>query len=375
VIAAKSPASPAVRPYDSSDQGGLDRLYGLAFGRDSAKHFFRRRHWEFERAPAITRFPSLVATRGRDVVAHLGLLPTRVAIGDEVVPAAFLTDFVADQARSGIVALQLVTKTLSELPLVLHFGGEPVAKQIFERLGMRPVPIAPMLLRVERPGGALAAGTHRYLRRRSSPLASWIRRWMFALPGALLMPFCARRYRWAAKLESREYTISQVGGFDARFDELGLAMRRQFPASCVRDRAFLDWRYRLAPSGTYTILVAIDAEGRLAAASVLAQLRMGPATYGKLMECLHRDEDALAAIINGSLAAFRRRGVDFVVSIGLSSKARELLREIGFRHDRDRPFRLKGNLSPELERILMDPAHWYISPGDGDEDFDEDTSV
>jgi hypothetical protein len=365
-----------VRAYDPADADGLDRLYGRVFGEKSAKRFFRRREWEFEAAPAITRFDNLVGTRDGEVVAHLGLLPTRVAVAGEVVPAAFLTDFVADDKRGGILALRLVTKSLSDVPVVLHFGGEPVTKQIFERLGMRPVPVAAMLLRVERPGGTLGAMAHRFLRRRGSPLAVHIGRWMFALPGALLVPFCAARYRWGRTLESGTYAIDEVDTFDARFDELGLEMRRQFPASCVRDRAFLEWRYRRAPTGKYTILTATDADGQLVAASVVARLQAGPGIYGKLMECLHRDEDALAAIINASIGALDRMGIDFIISIGLSRKARELLREVGFRTaGRDRPFRIKGNLAPEFERVLLDPALWYISPGDGDEDFDEDTNA
>ena len=85
------------------------------------------------------------------------------------------------------------------------------------------------------------------------------------------------------------------------------------------------------------------------------------------MECLYRDEEGLRAIVDGAMTYFRGIGVDVIFAIGLSRRARELLEEIGFRPaGPERPFRFKGRLSPELERVLEDPDGWYISPGDGD---------
>jgi hypothetical protein len=195
---------------------------------------------------------------------------------------------------------------------------------------------------------------------------------MFAVPGALLAPLYAARYRWWSGLKAGPYTLEQLDEFDSRFDELCAAMRRQFSASCLRDRAFLDWRYRQAPAGRYLILAASDGNGALAAAAVLSRVIVGPGSYGKFMECLYRDEDSLRAIISGSMTAFRRMGVDTILSVGLSRRARELLGDIGFRSaGPDRPFRFKGHVSPELERVLEDPNQWYISPGDGDEDLEE----
>ena len=89
------------------------------------------------------------------------------------------------------------------------------------------------------------------------------------------------------------------------------------------------------------------------------------------MECLYRDDDALAALINASLAAFRSMQVDMIVSVGLSRRVRELLRAIGFRHYRERSFMLKSNLGQTVDALLSDARGWYVSPGDGDEDFSE----
>jgi hypothetical protein len=90
------------------------------------------------------------------------------------------------------------------------------------------------------------------------------------------------------------------------------------------------------------------------------------------MECLYRDDESLRAIIQRSVDAFRSMRVDLIISVGLSRRARDLLGEIGFRQrDEPRPFRFKGELPPEIESVLRDPESWYISPGDGDEDFEE----
>ena len=364
--------STEIRAYDASDAPELHRLYGDAFGDAPRERFFERWDWEFGRSPAIERFANSVATRDGRVVAHLGLLPTRFAVRDQILPAAFLTDLLADADRGGVLALRLVIKSLGELPLVLHFGGAPVTKQIYERLGMRSVAIGESLVRVERPDGVLAAAAYRFLARRRPRLRALARRWLFRVPGALLLPVFAARHRWWRRLRSGAYAITRVDEFDERFDTLYAAMRRRLSASCVRDRAFLEWRYRHAPAGRYTALAAVGSDGQLAAASVLSRVALGPGSYGKLMECLYRDDDALAAIINASVAEFRRMRVDLIVTVGLSLRARELLREIGFRSaGSERPFRFKGKLSPEIEATLLDPGQWYISPGDGDEDFED----
>ncbi|HEV8534275.1 MAG TPA: GNAT family N-acetyltransferase [Candidatus Limnocylindria bacterium] len=365
--------STAIREYEPTDEDQLFELYSKAFSAETSELFRQRWQWEFEGPPALRRFANLVAERDHRLVAHVGRLSVRLAVGDTLVPAVFLSDVMADQGRAGLSILQLVKKSLDEVPVVLHFGGQPGAgKQIYERLGMRTVAIGEILLRVERPAGALAALAHRRLGPRGR---RFVPRWLFAAPGALLAPACAVRYRWGARLPAGEYAVTPVSDFDDRFDDLWTAMRATCPVMCARDRAFLHWRYREAPAGTYRVLALTRADGSLAAASVLTEAAEGPARLGKLMECLYADEDALAATINASIAAFRAMGVDMIMSAGLSPRARELLRAVGFRPYRQRSFMLKSSLGAAPEALLHDPSCWYISSGDGDEDFERNVDA
>lgn len=363
-----------VREYAPTDEAELCELYASAFGAAASEPFRQRWSWEFERPPVLRRFANLIAERDQRIVAHLGRLNVRLAVGDSLVPAVFLNDLMAQPGGAGLLVLQLVSRSLSEVPAVLHFGGTPAVRQMFGRLGMRQLPLGEILLRVERPSGALAALAHRRLATRTH-LRQFAPGWLFALLGALIAPVCAVRYRWGKRLSAGRYAVTEVSEFDERFDELWRAMRVQCPVMCVRDRAFLHWRYREAPAGSYLVLAVTDAGGALAGASVLTQLAVGPARYGKLMECLHRDDDALAAVINASMAAFRSMGVDMIVTVGLSGRARDLLRAVGFRHYRERSFMLKSNLGPSSEALLTDPSRWYVSPGDGDEDFGENLNA
>ena len=363
-------AASRTREYVETDGLQLWELYAKAFGPSASAAFRSRWDWEFERSPALQRFANLLAEQDRRLVAHLGRLSVRLALQDSLVPAVFLTDLMADPGGAGVLVLELVGRSLKEAPVVLHFGGTLATRRILKRLGMRPLPLGEILLRVERPGGALAALAHRRL-------ATWPRlrklapRWLFAPPGALIAPFCAGLYRWGKRLPTGSYAIAEVPDFDDRFDDLWRAMRIQCPVMCARDRAFLEWRYGDAPSGKHRVLAATRADGTLAAASVLTQVAVGPARYGKFMECLYGDDDALAAVINASLAAFRSMSVDMIVSVGLSRRARELLLAVGFRHYRERSFMVKSNLGPSNEALLSDPSGWYVSSGDGDEDFGE----
>ena len=363
-----------IREYAATDAEALDALYARAFSPATSELFRQRWRWEFEGPPAIERFANLVAERDHRVVAHLGRLSVRLAVSSALVPAVFLSDLMADPDRAGLSVLQLVKRCLDEVPVVLHFGGEPETAKIYERLGMRVVALGEILLRVERPAGVLAALAHRRLAKRPR-LRRFVPGPLFAVPGALLAPACAVRYRWGAKLAAGEYAVELLSDFDERFDDLWNAMRRQCPVMCARDRAFLHWRYREAPAGRYVILALTRTDGSLAAASVLTQVSAGPARAGKLMECLYSDDDALAAMVNASIKAFRAMRVDMIVSVGLSLRARELLRAVGFQPYRQRPFMLKSSLGPASETLLADPSRWYISSGDGDEDFERNVDA
>lgn len=363
-----------IREYAATDEVELDALYARAFSPATSELFRQRWRWEFERLPASERFANLVAERDHRVVAHLGRLSVRLAVGDALVPAVFLSDLMADPDRAGLSVLQLVKRCLDEVPVVLHFGGQPETGQIYERLGMRAVALGDIVLRVERPAGVLAALAHRGL----ATHPGWLRffpRWLFAVPGVLLAPACAVYYRWGARLAAGNYAVVPVSDFDERFDDLWRAMRRQCPVMCARDRAFLHWRYREAPAGSYVILALTRSDGSLAAASVLTQVSAGPARCGKLMECLYSDDDALAAMINASISAFRAMRVDMIMSVGLSRRARELLSAVGFRPYRERSFMLKSSLGPASEDLLGDPSRWYLSSGDGDEDFERNVDA
>ncbi len=363
-----------IREYAPTDEEQLCELYARAFSPATSELFRRRWQWEFAEGPALQRYANLVAERDRRLVAHLGRLSVRLGVGGALVPAVFLSDVMADQGRAGLSVLQLVKRCLDEVPVVLHFGGQSgPGQKMYERLGMRSVPIGQILLRVERPAGALAAFVHRKL----ADHPRWqrfLRRWLFA-PAAVLAPACAVHYRWGAKLESGSYAVSHVSDFDERFDDLWNTMRQHSPVMCARDRAFLQWRYRQAPAGTYVVLALTRSDGSLAAASVLSQVPEGPARCGKLMECLYRDDDALAAMINASIAAFRAMRVDMIISVGLSLRARELLRAVGFQPYRERSFMLKSSLDPQSQSLLSDPSCWYISSGDGDEDFERNVDA
>lgn len=359
----------AIREYVASDAEQLHALYTTAFSAATSDLFRRRWQWEFEGPPAIQRFANLVVERDKRLVAHLGRLSVRLAVGDALVPAVYMSDLMADPTGAGLSVLQLVKHCLKEVPVVLQFGGQPAAIQIYERLGMRHLPLGETLLRVERPSTALRTIAERRLAERPGLLRR-LPRWLFGAVGSALTPACAIFYRWRARLPARTYGIATISDFDDRFDDLWAAMRRHCPVMCARDRAFLDWRYRQAPTGKYVVLALTGDDGSLAAASVLTQTKIGPAVCGRIMECLYRDEDALAALINASIATLRSRGVDLITSVGLSLRARQLLRRVGFRPFRDRPYMLRSNLGPENEDLLGDPARWYVSSGDGDEDFD-----
>ena len=363
---------PIVRLYREADRTAVDELYARVFGPSLAAHFRRRWQWEFDGVPGTRAAGNLVAERDGRIIAHLGRLPARVSIAGHVVQGAFLTDLMADPTGSGLASLRLIDEALKDLPVAMLLGGKPNTQQLYARVGMRPLPIGQMLVRIERPAGAMAAAAHRIARRRLPGRERYVGRWLFALPGVAARPFLAVLQRRSAARPRAAFRIERLLAFDARFDLLWQGMHERCPVACVHDRAFLQWRYGDALTGDYVTLGAFDERGHLAAAAVLAEVTTGPSSYGKFMECLYSSTAALDALLDASLEHLRRSGVDLTVAAGLSVEARAALRERGFRPTgRSRGFALTANVSAEHEELLRRPENWYVSPGDGDEDFAE----
>lgn len=362
--------------YRDADRAELLSLYARIYGPEYARNFERRWAWEFADAPAHQRFPNLVARREGAIVAHLGRFSTRLHVAGEPVESAFLTDLMADRARGGLASLQLIARATAEIPVCLVFGGKPTTVALYVRLGFTPVAAGAMLARIEQPAGAFALAASRWLRRRHPAVARFASRGVFALPGLAAAPFIAAQQRSRRVSPKNRYEVSEGAGFDARFDTLADAMQARFAVMVRRDARSLAWRYGRSPTGTYRLITAVDEAGLLAGAAVVSRIEVGSGSYGKIMECLYRDEDALGAVLDATMSTLRKLRVDAIVSIGLGMHAQAALRVRGFRaQPRARSLLVKTSVRDGRERVLLDPAGWYVSAGDGDEDFEETVSA
>ncbi len=284
-----------------------------------------------------------------EVAGYLGSIPVALEIQGRPLRAGWTVDLVVlPEYRARGVAPFLYRAWLETVDAGLALGTTPGSLALLKGLGWREVGFLSCYRRV------LRTGT--YLRERGAgPLAG-----VLAAPlDALLAP------RRPAKGTLERGPLPE-GELDALWDRtagrLGIAARR--------DRAYVDWRFRRRPGGSYE-LIAMRKEGRLDAVAVLSERRQRGRRIGLVVD-LWGDPDALPALLQHAVLEFRERGADVVHAYALHEALGAALASAGFR---PRPSTIRllyrpgdGAGDPLRDAGADDPGRWWVTLGDSDQD-------
>jgi len=232
----------AVRRFRPADQPALIALLGDVWGEDFARLMERIWSWKYDRNPHNPPggHNSMVLTWAEEPVGFLGMMSANLKVADQVVPLAWGSELAVHPRHRGegyrvivnigtdaekLIAGTARTRDLAGLPL--GFGAFDITRMISHKLILRP-----RRFLAAKAGGGWAAAL-------GAPLVGWA--------VALAQKLGPGRRTPAVELE-------EVEDFGPEFDILWENVAPGYPLIPVRDRAFLQWRFRECPIRDHTVL-------------------------------------------------------------------------------------------------------------------------
>ena len=340
-----------LRTFTPGDEDLLNRLKRLSFptGFERMRPDFWR--WQYVGTPHASG-GGVVAERDGAIVGFIGYVRRRIRLGRRDHPAGLLVDLMVDPSLRGQRIGTIVSRRVHEdlatqagaaaslglanpnsFPLLTSPGvgmRHVMTPSLFLRplRGVAPPPdivrSAPVRLGV----GALMQTAHR----------------VTALLGEPRIP------------ESVE--ISELRDADERVDRLWGAVRDRVAVICVRDAAYVEWRYLRHPVYSYRVLL-LCCDDLPVAYVVLAERTMNGMRLGQIVDYLvdPRMPTAATWLVAAALRWGRETGVDALILAGVPGMPGLSV------------FRRWGWL-PLPGRVMPRPVRWIVRPLAGDIDLD-----
>lgn len=349
-----------VREYREGDEAEINRSFNESFGTSRSPDEWR---WKFRDGPANATVIAVAESGGRIV----GQYPNMTALFqylDRVVPVTLPVDTMVDRRFRGgmngvLKALYAFQRQLWSRPMTCGFptrahfiAGKRILK--YRDLGMMPV----LAMRL----------SFRLAVRNRMP---WIPpRLLAAIRWAsnfgLRLSIAVRNCRATSAIRTR-----LVDSFDARIDALWERARTQHGILCVRDRRYLDWRYK-KPGASYRIVIA-EKGADLVGYAVTGAIDESGATVGHIVDLFAEESpEVLAALVKRSVLDLLSRKVDYALCWMLPDKgAFRALRDIGFAPNEAAfpPVHIAFDIyDPQSvdPQVAGDARNWFLTMGDSD---------
>jgi hypothetical protein len=347
-----------IREYRDGDEGEINRLFNEIFGASRSLDEWR---WKFSENPTNTVSIALAESGGRIVGQYADVTAFFQYLNKVLLFFIPGDNFVAPRFRGGMKGVQ---KALVEFrnrwirTVSLGFPNETayvVGKRLlkYKDLGKMPVLfmrlnfrltvrnrmpwVPPCLLSVVRTASNFGFRT-------------WIG---------------ARHFRTASAVRTR---IAK--SFDARIDALWERLRRKHKIVCVRDRRYLDWRYR-KPGANYRFVIAEKGDELVGYAVTGVKCDSG-ATVGHIVDLFGDDSpEVLAALVKRSVVDLLSRKADYALCWMLPDKAEfRTLCQLGFAQNEaafPSPPIVWQIWDPQFdEKVVGDYRNWFLTMGDSD---------
>jgi GNAT superfamily N-acetyltransferase len=358
-----STATPSRITYRYAEERELPHLAALktrVYGGAEMDTWMRRWAWEFVQHPgkepgAPASF--VVAELDGKVVGGIGWIPTTLAYGGQVHPAAFGCDlFIDPDAQGHGLGKSLIDQVWPRFPISFWMNFDIHGARSYGKRGFASVEPLGYTVMLADPGS--------YLRTRGRAALGSALGWT-RWPVGLFSRLRAARFRLP-----RGITLQEVTAFDAGFDRFHAERLDPGEARPRRDAAYLAWRYLDCPFGPYRIRAA--RRGETLVGYVIYRPR--PRRTGRIGAVTELEADprvpglaeALLALAVKDLLGER---VDFIRAFPTDPEARRVFSRLGFIDARRTPYCYVSPGSLEKLGIPQDGRRWRMSLGDCDLDY------
>lgn len=359
--------APIVRQYRAGDREQLFQFIREVFSPDDSARLLAQWAWRCDESPFTAPLgPAVYLMWLGDELVGLGAgFRVKMWMGGTVCDGEGLGNWAVhprmrgrklwQRAQVGGAAMRAVVSPLM-------FGWTRLPPHIGRRVGIPDEPLKP-LIRVLDAGPLLAHLAHS--------------RALGRLPGQLLgmigagATAAARMVSYPLRRRSHgNGRVVRLDAFDDRVDALWERARRPTKAMVIRDRRYLNWRYRDRPDATY-LLYGFERGAELEGFLVARRTTYKGMPWGYLVDFLtpENSRDAVSSLIDAAVDELRRLGAAAVVCYVTDDDARATLYRRGFfSAPQSDPMRFPLSFAeshPELKKFAA-MSSWYLTMGDGD---------
>ncbi len=178
---------------------------------------------------------------------------------------------------------------------------------------------------------------------------------------------------WRGASRDRSSAVAHLDEFDDRCDVLWQRSRHDDQAIVIRDRRYLQWRYRERPDANYVVF-GFERGSELLGVLVARSGTHNGMRWGYLVDFLIAENEnaILAALVEAALDEFRSGGAAAVSCYASDPRCRRALMLHGFVPVPQRdPIHFSLKIHPNWPELIGYGTlrHWYVTAGDGDLDM------
>ncbi len=350
------PPALQIRQFELTDAEALLSFLRVAYPDDPRKSDPVYWHWHYLENPQTDNHnvPLWVVVRGTEIVDQVATIPVQLKVGAEQTPAIWILDFIVHEDYRGQgLGKRLMGEAARFCPTMIALGINEGSTAVLLKTGWAALGGVRRYQRLLFPGNDLQQAS------RFAPLRG--------LVNLTYAPFRPRRLMNVAQ---RRWAMREVTTFDASFDALWEEAGRQWPCAVVRDAVSLSWQFTRQPGKKFEVLGLYERE-RLIAYAVLFFRKAGQAgapAKASIADLCYTGRDA-DAIIDELLRAALRRAVErragSLVTDVHDARVEARLRHFGFWHIKNSP-QFMAHASEGREKLMYDPANWFLTRGDSD---------
>lgn len=337
-----------VRPYD----GEIEKAYARFFPEDRDEKDVARLRWRFSEGPHGPGFFAVAQDNGL-IAGMIGLVATRLRVGDQTVKAFQAIDTVVDpnyRGRGLFVGMGKAAQHATEVhggEVLWGFPNANAAPGWFGRMEWTNFGTVPFMFRPLRTG---------YFLRKALPAL-----------GKIDLPLAGRD-------PPADPRIQKVERLSGAADTLSRRFMEQVGCAVDRGSDYLNWRLFDRPRSPYRIMASVAPDGNMHALTATCLLDKHDGRILYVMEAMagREDQSMLTDLLRHEVARGAAQGADVALSwCPPGAPNREAYRKAGFLPlpDRLRPVAIHFGARPLLPSTpsqVSDGALWYLSYLDSD---------
>jgi hypothetical protein len=322
----------------------------------------RRWNWQYrDSARRLGVDPMVCMYRKEGIVAHQGIIPAKVKIGDtEWITGWFTDTMTLESVRGKAIGPMLIKKALESLPFNLSLGQTEYMRSIQFALGWTEIGPLRTYFYPLRPARVLRAKLANPLVRAAAA---------FAMAGR-------RRLHEARAWARRDTSVRslELAQFDATYDRFWRKLASSLTCAVVRDASFMNWKFRDQPGQEFLRLAFFRRDDVVATAVIafLSETEAYPYRRAIIVDLLLARDDrsgavqVLSEIYKNCLA----RNADAVVIDIVDAYAENVLRSCGFLARQPRRVFLisRGDLPAAEWSLAGNHDNWLLTRADSDID-------